>query len=215
MAVAIALGGVGVALSGCFLPTKATVIPKNDQGAEVTEAEISVDGQPVGQGTTTIRTDSSSKSITVDAQPEYYPKTFNLAAKAKGPIEVSLVRDRIYALTIEDSNKVVNRWLTLNISERAMSSWWSVIINAISSQDLEMELMDDQSGFIRTAWKERRFGKTGLRRRFVGNKVSTEPLTWRLKYQVQRTSNGRDWLEYDRGVKEEFDVIAEIRARVN
>ena len=101
----------------------------------------------------------------------------------------------------------------MNVSEQARESWWSVIINAIGSQDLEMELMDAKSGFIRTAWKERMFGSAGLRRRFVGNVVTLEPLTWRLKYQVQNTRNGRDWADYDRGIKEEFDVIAEIRGR--
>lgn len=201
--------------SGCsFLPSKATVTPVDSAGSEVSRASISANGRPVGQGTTRISTSSNEMSVTIDARPEFFVETFSLKAKDKGSYRVPLRRDEIYALTIQDSNQVMNRWITLNISQAASGDWWSAIINAIGTQDMEMELMDEKSGFIRTAWKARNFGAHGIRRRFVGNKVTVSPLTWRFKYQVERTNNGRDWVAYDRGVKNELDIIAEIRARI-
>ncbi len=191
-----------------------TIVPVDDQGAEVRTAQVSVDGVPIGQGTTQMRAPKTDSSVSVDAAPDYYQETFVVTSETRGPLEVALRRDEIYALTVEDTNKVVNRWLTMAISDQAQDSWWSVVVNAIATQDFEMELMDAKSGFVRTAWKERSFGSEGVRRRFVGNVVTTDPLTWRIKYQVQRTHNGRDWVDYDRGVKAELDVIDEIRGRM-
>ncbi|MBL4632990.1 MAG: hypothetical protein JKY56_03910 [Kofleriaceae bacterium] len=202
--------------SGCmFLPSKATITPIDSRGSEVSRATVSANGRPMGQGTTQLTTNSDEMSVTIDARPEYFVETFSLKANDKGNYRVPLRRDEIYALTIQDANQVMNRWITLNIAETSSNEWWSVIINAIGTQDMEMELMDEKSGFIRTAWKARSFGQHGIRRRFVGNKVTVAPLTWRFKYQVERTNNGRDWVPYDRGLKNELDIISEIRARIN
>ncbi len=205
-------------LSGCHLllpqsPKNVTFVPINDKGAEIPYARIAINGQPAGQGVTTIATPKQEVSVSIDASPQYYPKTFVINQKSTGAIRVPLQLDELYAVTIEDSNHVMNRWLMLN-AKHSGSDWWSIVVNAIATQDFEIELMDAQSGFIRTSWKERQFGNQRIRRRFVGNVVTPSPLSWRLKYQVQRTTNGRDWHDYNRGMKQELDVIGEIRARM-
>jgi len=208
-----------VTVGGCHLlnrkpPTKVvTIVPIDAQGAEVRTARISVNGQPAGQGTTSLQVPTQQVSVSVDASPQYFAESFTITPQSQGAVRVALRLDPIFAITIQDSNNVMNRWLTLNAA-RSGDGWWSIVVNAIATQDFEIELMDAQSGFIRTAWKERRFGNDGLRRRFVGNVVTTSPLSWRLKYQVQRTTNGRDWADYPRGIKLELDAISEIRARM-
>jgi hypothetical protein len=208
-----------VVASGCHLfaskpPTKiVTIVPIDEQGGEVREARIAVNGQPAGQGTTSLQVPTQQVSVSVDASPQYFAESFTITPESQGAVRVALRLDPVFAITIQDSNKVMNRWLSLNAA-RSGDGWWSIVVNAIATQDFEIEMMDPQSGFIRTAWKERRFGNDGLRRRFVGNVVTASPLTWRLKYQVQRTTNGRDWADYPRGLKLELDAISEIRARM-
>jgi len=194
-----------------------TIVPMDKNGATVDSARIQVNGLPTGQGITNVRV-KNPINISVDASPKYYSTNFTINKATRSPVNVALVADDIYALTIEDTNQIINKWLTLNISEAAKvdKKWWTVIVNAISTQDFEMELMDQSSGFIRSAWKERRFGSHAIRRRFVGNVVSTEPLQWRVKYQVQITNNyskNAEWIDYERGLKDELDVIAEVRGR--
>lgn len=191
-----------------------TVIPTDKDGNEIKEARIVVDGTPTGQGQTAVQI-SNPVSVTVDGRPQYFSESFTVGAQSPNPLRVSLREDEIYALTIADTNKVINQWLTLSISESAAENagWWTVVVNAIATQDFEMEMMDQKSGFVRTAWKERKFGERGLRRRFVGNVVSADPLQWRVKYQVETTNDGQNWKEFDRGVKEELDAIEEIRGR--
>ncbi len=193
-----------------------TIVPMDKNGASV-DARIEVNGLPTGQGVTNVRVNGPI-NISVDGSPQYYSTNFTVNQSTSSPVNVALILDDIYALTVADTNQVINKWLTLNISEDAKldNKWWTVIVNAISTQDFEMELMDQASGFIRSAWKERRFGVNAIRRRFVGNVVSTEPLQWRVKYQVQITNNystNAEWKDYDRGIKDELDVISEVRGR--
>ena len=124
--------------------------------------------------------------------------------------------DELYQATAADENQVVNRWLLLAISPSAQinNSWWASAINAVQTQDFEPEIMDAQSGFLRTAWREASYGAIRVRRRFVGNTVSTTPLQWRIRYEVQRLAPGDgDWRDYDRGFRAEMDAVVEIRSR--
>ena len=200
-----------LAMSACVKTV--TVVPTNATGSTV-DARVIVNGTPTGQGTTNIQV-KDPVPVTVDGQPRYFSETFTVGKQTPSPLKVALREDEIYALTVDDTNKVVNVWLTLNISETAAkeNGWWTTIINAIATQDFEMQLMDEKSGFVRTAWKERKFGQRGIRRRFVGNIVSTAPLQWRVKYHVEVTKDGKNWKEFERGVKEELDAIEEIRGR--
>ena len=202
-----------LALVGCTKTV--TVVPTDPQGQTIEAARVSVNGTPTGQGATQI-TVSDPVSVTVDGSPRYFSETFQVGKQSPNPVKVALREDEIYLATVEDSNKIINQWLTLNVSSTAQQNdvWWSVIVNAISTQDFEMELMDQKSGFIRTAWKERGFGQRALRRRFVGNVVAKSPLQWRVKYHVEITADGgKNWKEFDRGIKEELDAIQEIRGR--
>lgn len=202
-----------IALAGCV--KNVTVVPTDKNGSTVEDARILINGTPTGQGATAI-TVKDPVTVTVDAKPRYYSETFQVGKQSPSPLKVMLREDEIYAATVEDTNKIINQWLTLNISPKASKDalWWSVVVNAISTQDFEMELMDQKSGFIRTAWKQRGFGKRALRRRFVGNVVSQSPLQWRVKYHVEISEDGgANWKGFDRGIKEELDAIQEIRGR--
>jgi hypothetical protein len=95
-------------------------------------------------------------------------------------------------------------------------SWWATVVNAIATQDFEPEMMDANSGFLRTAWKQRTYNNgVSVRRRFVGNVVQTSPLQWRVRYEVQMMRQGdQNWTDYGRGFREELDALGEVRARI-
>ncbi|MBX7196506.1 MAG: hypothetical protein K1X94_30915 [Sandaracinaceae bacterium] len=203
---------------GCGGRRLLTVMPSTTAGAVVQEARVSVNGQFVGSGSVEVPRERTMV-VTVDASPQYEPAQVQVDQRAQNPLVVTLREDEVFMSTVEDTNQVVNVWLTLNIGMQAQmtQSWWSTIINAISTQDFEPEMMDAASGFLRTAWKQVTFRSgASVRRRFVGNVVQTNPLQWRVRYEVQIMRPGMaDWQDYPRGFRDELDALAEVRGRVS
>ncbi len=206
-------------LGGCGGRRLFTIMPSTTAGAVVQEARVSVNGQFVGSGAVEVPRDRAGMVVTVDASPQYEPAQVQVDQRAQSPLVVTLREDELFMSTVEDTNQVVNVWLTLNIGPQAQmtSSWWATIINAISTQDFEPEMMDAASGFLRTAWKQMTFRSGAVvRRRFVGNVVQMNPLQWRVRYEVQVMRPGMsDWQDYPRGFRDELDALAEVRGRVS
>jgi len=196
-------------LSACV--HRLTVVPVGPDRGPVGGAQVSVDGRVVGTGTTTLKFKRDA-IISVAGGPEWVAQSRPVDRRTPARIEVMLPPDRLFLATVDDTNAIVNRWITMTISGRAASSWWTTVVNAVQTQGFEPELMDSASGFIRTAWLQNDDLK--VRRRYVGNVVSQEPLVWRVRYEVQRLTDGSaEWQVYDRGFKDEIDAILEIRAR--
>lgn len=215
----LAVIGVAALLAvGCGGRRLLTVMPSTTAGAVVQEARVSVNGQFVGSGSVEVPRERTMV-VTVDAAPQYEPAQVQVDQRAQNPLVVTLREDEVFMSTVDDTNQVVNVWLTLSIGTQAQmaQSWWSTIINAVATQDFEPEMMDASSGFLRTAWKQVTFRNgASLRRRFVGNVVQTNPLQWRVRYEVQIMRPGMpDWQDYPRGLRDELDALAEVRARVS
>lgn len=216
----LALGSlvIGLLAIGCGGRRPFVIMPTSTAGAVVQEARVSVNGQFVGSGSVEVRRERAMV-VTVDASPQYEPAQVQVDQRAQSPLVVTLREDELFMSTVEDTNQVVNVWLTLNIGPQAQmtQSWWSTIINAIATQDFEPEMMDAASGFLRTAWKQVTFRNgASVRRRFVGNVVQTNPLQWRVRYEVQVMRPGMgDWQDYPRGFRDELDALSEVRGRVS
>jgi len=210
--IAWTLGAIVLALavSGCI--KRVTVVPVSTDRQPL-DATVSVNGRPAGAGATEIEV-RQPVTIEVDGRPRYSAVTFTITKQTQSVIEVPLEEDVLWAMTVEDTNQVVNRWLTLNVAAAATENdeWWAAVINALSGRDFELELMDPRSGFIRTAWKQATYGPVSVRRRFVGNTVSQSPLSWRIKYEVQ-VRGGPSWVGYDRAFRDDLDALDEIRSR--
>lgn len=212
--VVLALGAASV---GCG-SRPFVIMPSTTAGAVVQEARVSVNGQFVGSGSVEVRRERSMV-VSVDAAPQYEPAQVQVEPRAQSPLVVTLREDPLFMSTVADENQVVNVWLTLSIGQQAQitSSWWPTIVNAIATQDFQPEMMDASSGFLRTAWKQATYPNGAMvRRRFVGNVVQTNPLQWRVRYEVQMMRPGMaDWQDYPRGFRAELDVLAEVRGRVS
>lgn len=201
-----------LSLTGCArsLMVRATT----PDGQILQEAQLSADGTVVGNGQVQLRR-RPGQLITASAGPEWYPQSTTISRATPRTLDLQLQPNELYRSTTEDANQVINRWLTLDVSDRAQDSWWASIVAAMTGQSFEIELLDQSSGFLRTAWKQRSYGPVEVRRRFVGNIISTSPLQWRLRYEVQvRPIGSTNWNAYDRGFQGELDALAEIRARI-
>jgi hypothetical protein len=193
-----------------------TVTPTTPEGQVLTTARVSVGGTLVGTGQVAVPRQPGS-TVYVDGGPGWMPQSIQITRQTPKEVQVALMRDELYMSTVEDTNQVINRWLNLNVQPTVaqQGTWWPAIIAALTGQSFEMEMMDPNSGFVRTAWKERNFGYVIARRRFVGNIVSTQPLTWRVMYEVQiKSPQANDFEAYNRGFREELDALAEIRGRI-
>ena len=193
------------------------IMPTAPTGAVLNEARVSVNGQFVGSGSVEVAR-QRAMVVHVDATPQYEPAQVSVESRTQSPLVISLREDELFASTVADENQLVNTWLQLNVGpQSAMSgSWWSTVVNAIATQDFEPEMMDANSGFLRTAWKQRTNNNgVSVRRRFVGNVVQTSPLQWRVRYEVQMMRQGdQNWTDYSRGFREELDALGEVRARI-
>ena len=205
-------------VSGCFLfgsTKKVTVVPLGEDRKPIAKARIVVDGKPIGQGTTSVIVEKPI-AVTIEPGAGWLAESFSLDKTSQSPIEIAIRPDEVYRATEADTNQVVNRWLTLNITRSAQADdeWWAAIAASMSGQDFEMEMMDARSGFIRTAWKRSQFANGVVRRRFVGNVVQKAPLKFRVKYEVE-VARGDDWIAYERGFRQDMDALSEMRQRIS
>ena len=202
----------------CFLfgsTKKVTVVPLGEDRKPISAARIVVDGKPIGQGTTSVRVEKPV-SVTIEPGAGWLAESFSLDKTSQSPIEIAIRPDEVYRATEADTNQVVNRWLTLNVTRSAQADdeWWAAIAASMSGQDFELEMMDARSGFVRTAWKRSQFANGVVRRRFVGNVVQKAPLKFRVKYEVE-LARGDDWIAYDRGFRQDMDALSEVRQRIS
>jgi len=199
-------------LAGCVKIV--TIVPLDDQRRVVSDAQVTADGRDVGVGVTDVEVLHGSLRVSVAAGPQWLPGTAVLDDASPSRLEVMLRPNDLYLTTTEDRNQVVNQWINITIAGARRTTWWSTVVAAMSGADFELEIMDAASGFVRTAWRQRSYGPFVARRRFTGNIVTQDPLTWRIRYEVQYRQQGEeDWRDYDRGFADDLRVLQEIRAR--
>jgi hypothetical protein len=214
---AIVLLIIGLCGGGCGLFGKTvTVVPVGSNRAPLTQARVSVNGVPAGQGTTDVKVKDEAVNVTITAGDGWLPESFSISKATESPLTVPLQVDEAYRATQTDTNQLVNRWLNLNVSEtaKATDEWWAAVTASIAGQDFELEMMDPRSGFIRSAWKEKRFQQSSIRRRFIGNIVGQNPLRFRIKYEVERREGEADWEPYKRGFRADLDTLQEMQTRI-
>ena len=108
-------------------------------------------------------------------------------------------------------------WRALpEIRQTEYENAWSIIVGAVSEK-YELEVIDANSGYLRSSWKEKKdwLGTKEYRTRVVVRVVSREPLKVKLKVEKQTWNSWtNDWL--DAGNEEEFQsqLLEELEARL-
>lgn len=191
-----------------------TIVPIDDAHNVLSAARVRADGRDVGVGVTRVEVRQGAAQVTVSAGPDWIEASRRLDDLSPDRIEVMLAPNELFRSTVEDTNRVVNQFMSVSIALWRHDTWWTSVVAAITGADFEVEIMDAASGFLRTAWRETNFGPLAGRRRITGNIVTHDPLVWRFRYEVQhREADSQDWHDYDRGFADDLRVLSEIRGR--
>lgn len=209
--------GTGL-VGGCV--KSVMIVPVDPQHSVLTNARVSADGHDVGVGPSPVDVRGPTQ-VEVNNGDEWLRGHASLNDASPDRLEVLLQPDAAFRETVADQSNIVNTWITLNIASPRRNTWWSTIVAAISGAEFEPEMMDQASGFLRTAWRIHRYEGIAIkiRERVTGNIVTQDPLTWRIRYEVERcetdcdsaSPNFRPW--QGRGFQSAMNVISEIRAR--
>ena len=199
-------------LTGCV--KRVTIIPVGLDHAVLDNAEVRVDGRPMGLGATEVSVRGLGTNIEIVAGPEWMSGTARLDQRSPGRLEVLVAPNELYRATVADENRVANQWINVAIAPVRMATWWTTVVGAMSGGDFEIQITDQASGFLRTAWRQTTFGSLICRRRFVANVVTQIPLVWRFRYEVEMSSDGgNQWSAYDRVFGDDVRITQEIRGR--
>jgi len=205
-------------VAGCV--KSVTVVPVDPQHRVLQTARVTADGHDVGVGPSDVAVRGPTR-VEVQNGDEWVRASASLNEESPDRIEVLLQPDAAFRETVADQSNIVNTWITLNIAPTRRTTWWSTIVAAVSGAEFEPEMMDQASGFLRTAWRIHRYEGIAIkiRERVTGNIVTQDPLAWRVRYEVERceidcdgsSANWRPWP--GRGFQNAMNMISEIRAR--
>ena len=211
------------ALSACS--TSVTIIPVDENGVPVADAEVRVDGILRGTGATHVRVGGDyAKQIAINSGPLHFSALLAVDDESESTIRIALPLDRAAADTISSTESKIraNEFVTLGIANgyEQSSEWWRILIDGVSGAQYQPVLIDERSGYLATEWREKRYTVTGhqqptiIRRRIIGNIVSQQPLRYRLKLQVERKDlDHPDFSAWNRVYREDSELIADIATR--
>jgi hypothetical protein len=206
-----------IAASGCVVPRNVAI------SSDPSGAMIQVDGQNVGVTPLTHDLDfrNSSRVIISAKMAGYHPEQLALDKEAQevrdGHINLVLMEDEAWRVTT--TSEATNSWLRLQIDSSLDSdAVWQKLIDSVTSRYANLEQLDVESGYIKTAPEMRRFqGSSGsyeVRTRFVCAMSSRKPLIYKVKIEADISDRGGRWALYDRVFKEDASLLEELQSRL-
>lgn len=112
-----------------------------------------------------------------------------------------------------------NTWLSIEGKNISQEEAWQKIVSTVA-ESYEVEVVEAQSGYLRTAWKQRKLyltwgaGQTGyaeFKTQIVVRRPSQEKVLFKLKVCCQQCRHG-DWTDLPRIFEEDLKLVQEIRA---
>lgn len=197
------------------------------------DAQITVDGNYVGEGTVEV-TLGSSDFIAIKLEKEgYLPlETKFYKSDKRNAISYTLRPDKFYEASVPSG--VVNKFFTVNVSpdlytvdeagnmnvEKAWKLAHQILLNYFD----EVQTTDISSGFIQTPWAYERFqeSKQAIRTRVVIKQsgVSDNSLVFQIKIQSEQAplvgmSNENSYREVVRLLKKYETLMSEFQTRLS
>ena len=158
------------------------VIPEN--------AKIIQKGLEVGQGSYTFKIKKEDYVIFRLTAPGYIDKTVRIYKTNKSKtITYQLEVDEAYNAS-EASSDIANKSMTVIVKEgMSIEEAWKRIIYYTSDLFPDMEILDKNSGWIRSAWMKQNFGHVTIRTRIEIKEVPGQAsLTYKVKLQSEYAS---------------------------
>lgn len=187
------------------------------------DAEIYVNGKLMGQGSMKVLLPKSS-CVNVEVKKIGYLTEYitfcNQKTMTKPPksFHFQMKRDDAYDATTRTD--VANVDLELTTSRDELKTW-RLISQIITSYFDIIEITDRETGYLRTAWSVKSFAQSTVRTRVILKLSNTEPLTYKVKLNVEiapkaNVSVKRDeWFrEWDRVIKKHEEMLTELQVRL-
>lgn len=142
----------------------------------VAEGRVFVNGEFQGVAPADITLHIPKKSVVVitvekDGAVGNWPKRV-AASDLKGLVRVRLEKDEAYESTVADD--VANTWLTIEPNKTLgedglpdQDKIWQKLVSVVTDNFSDLEQMDRQSYYLRTAWRVRDYGYVTMRNRLV------------------------------------------------
>lgn len=173
-------------------------------------AKIYVNGIEMGSGSHQLSV-PLNECLTVEVKAEGYVQQSKTYCKKNGqglPPKSDYFKlrpDESYTSSIESD--LANKELVLNVKpDRTREEAWRIIVETILGKFDVLEMNDEKSGYLRTAWVGKPFETNTFRMRVIIKQATQEPLTYKIKFISEASGGVRTPYSDD----EKFDPIGRI-----
>ncbi len=173
-------------------------------------AKIYVNGVEMGSGSHQLSV-PYNECLTVEVRAQGFIQESRTYCKKKGqglPPKTDYFKlqpDESYTSSIESD--IANKELILNVKpDRTKDEAWKIIVATILGKFDVLEMNDEKSGYLRTAWVGKNFVANTVRMRVIVKQATDEPLTYKIKFISEASGSPRTPYSAD----EQFDAIGRI-----
>ena len=109
---------------------------------------------------------------------------------------------------------VASVWKTVPQASLPYDKAWNITVNAVSQQ-FEIETIDAQSGYLKSAWKvtDSFLGDAMSRSRCVARVESREPFQVKVMVE-QQINDGSSWVQKGNDSARETEILRELESRL-
>jgi len=216
-----------VLIIGFILPRVAVAQFGNVKTIHVTpeNAKIFYNGHEVGNGTYQIKFKKSDDFAVLKFEaPGYITKTVKVFKNNPNKtISFSLSKDEAMANSIggEDGVDVANKFFLVQAKDgMTENDVWKRIVNIAINYFENVEVMDKDAGWIKTAWVYDNFSSQSVRTRLeIRHQYSGgDQLSYKVKLYSEiaegSTKKDEDFQQYDRVLRKYNDIVTELQTMV-
>lgn len=206
-------------LSGCSAPKKFLVeVTTTPSGAVV-----AIDGAPAETSPFSHSFDFSTiEEYRINAIKEgFFEEEITVNKESPslqaGQITIQLEPSPLWEATTFSPS--TNNWIQVlvnaGISQRTA---WQIMIDAVIKRSSRIKALNYEAGYLETKYDYKKFntnhGEFSLRCQLVATVVSSKPLIYRIKNVSEWSGNGVQWHQYNRVLRSNEAMIAEIQNRL-
>jgi hypothetical protein len=125
------------------------------------------------------------------------------------------------ALQVTTTSDAANNWLRVQVDPSlAPDIVWQKLVDSVTGCYPSLEMIDAASGYMRSVYNIRKFGKPGsaeefeVRTRFICSISSKSPLVYKMKIESEWSTPQQDWSPYDRVFKQDAELVDELQSRL-
>ncbi len=189
------------------------------------DAQIVVDGRPMGVGPTEIVKIKKNSCVRVKVmKPGFLTKEMSycysgltFSPKTK---YIQLINDDAYDASIKNdyANKDFEQEVGKDLTEE---NAWKIISQIVTNYFDNLEMADRATGYMKTSWQSKSFSQKTIRTRVIIKQSSSTPLKYKIKIiseysdnPNQSVKNDDKFKEWDRILRAYNGMITEFQSRL-